>query len=113
MRVKGPGGFVGRAPTLPSHLVQAFHREALKRAHDRIRTAVPEAVKGLLAIANDPDAKDSDRIKAYSILMDRGMGRVPETIRVEAADTWGDLLDSAMGAVDRDLVPDSPEGMGS
>jgi hypothetical protein len=77
------GSFGGRRRAVPSHLAQQMQREGIRRATELFRISAPAAVDGLLKIAEDPDAKDSDRIKAYSIIMDRGLGRVPETVRIE------------------------------
>lgn len=113
MRVRSADGtFNGPGKQrLPSHLAQQFLNEAMRRANDKIRTAVPEAVKILVEIAKDPDAKHADRLKAISMLMDRGMGRVPETVRIESGDhPWEALLTDAVG-VDRDVADTSGEAI--
>lgn len=106
MRVRGAdGGFTGRRPALPSHIAAAMQAESLKRAVDLFREAAPKAVKGLIEIANDPDVKPADRIRAYQLVMERSLGKVPDTVRVEAADSWGSLIADAMGSpVDRDAM---------
>lgn len=106
MAVRGAdGGFAGKRRAVPSHLAQQFRNEAIKRAVDRFRMAAPDAVRGLLDIAADPEAKHSDRIKAYSIILDRSLGRTPETIRVVGESEWDALGRDLAGLdVDRDLV---------
>jgi hypothetical protein len=93
---------------LPSHLAQAFHSEAIKRANDRIRTAAPEAVKALLEIGTNPDVKDSDRLKALMYVIDRGLGKTPEVVRIEGESGFDKMLADAVG-LDRDLPVDARE----
>lgn len=111
MRVKNRKGgtFSGAARPIPPRLVVEFQREALKRAQDKIRTATPEAVKTIMDIANDPEVKESDRLKAAMYLIDRGLGKAPETLRLEGADTWGSMLREAFGAVDREGIAGADE----
>ncbi len=100
MRVRGRDGtFSGRRPAIPSHLAQEWQAEGIRRATDMFRTAAPLAVKRLLEIASDPDTKDSDAVRALQIVLDRGLGKVPETIRVQGQSPFDALLD---GAVDLD-----------
>ena len=115
MRPRGAdGGFTGRGRKMPSHLAQQFQQEAIKRAQDRFRNAAPEAVKALIEIGTDPDVREGDRIRALMYVVDRALGKTPETIRVEGADRWSSLLDAAggVGDVDRDLA-DLADGTGS
>lgn len=103
MRVRGKGKtFSGRAPAIPSHLAQEFHKEAIRRAKQRITQATPEVTKALLDIANDPDVKDSDRIKVLMYLMDRQLGKTPETIQVQGESDFDAMLRKAVG-LDRDM----------
>lgn len=107
MRVKAKDGSFAGTPrrSMPSHLAQGFHREAIKRANDKIRTAAPEAVQALLDIGRDPDVKESDRVRALTYIIDRGMGKVPETINVQKADEWSATMDEAFKqGIDRDKV---------
>lgn len=108
MRVKGKDGVVNKGRKMPSHLAQQFRNEAIKRAVDRFRLAAPEAVKGLLEIANDPDAKPADRIKAYAIILDRSLGRTPQEVRISSESDWDALgRDLAGLGLDRDVVADA------
>jgi hypothetical protein len=105
-RVRGAdGGFAGRRRAMPSHLVQQFQAEAVRRATNMFREAAPTAVKRLLEIAGDPDTKDSDAIRALSLVLERSLGKVPDTIRVETQDDWGRLIEDALGRgnIDRSM----------
>jgi hypothetical protein len=101
------GTFVGRRPQLPSHLAQQMRAESVRRANDMLRTAGPKAVKRLLEIAEDPDTKDTDAIRALALVMERALGKVPDKVIVEGVDRWGQTLNDVTDvAVDRDLEPD-------
>jgi hypothetical protein len=43
-------------------------------------------VQGLLEIAQNPKARDRDRIAAASVLLDRGWGKAPAYAAIEGAD---------------------------
>ena len=105
MRVRGAdGGFAGRRPNLPTHIAQAMTNEAIRRAQEKFRNAAPRAVEQLIEIANDPDVKPGDRIRALTLVLERSLGKVPDTVRVEAADAWGKMLrEASPDQIDRSL----------
>lgn len=110
-RVHGRGGaFSGPAPRLPSHLAQAFTQEAIRRAKGKIVQSMPEVTKTLLEIAHDPEVKVSDRVKVLMYLADRGLGKAPETIRVEADSDFDRLLREVDLARDMVGEPGGPSG---
>lgn len=93
MRVRGKdGGFSGKARAIPSHLINQFVSEQLRRANDRMRKALPDTVDVLVAIMKDPEAKHSDQIRAAQLLQDRILGKAPETVRIESANEWDSLF---------------------
>lgn len=101
MRVRGKdGGFSGKGRSMPSSIAQAFHQEAIKRANDRIRTAAPEAVQALLDIGRNPDVKEGDRVRALMYVVDRALGKTPETVNIKSDDPWATTL--AAGGTIRD-----------
>lgn len=106
MKVKGKDGtFNGPGRAVPSHLAQAMQKEGIKRATEMFRTAAPRAVKRLLEIADDPDTKDADAIRALDIVMNRGLGKMPETVLIEERSKFEDNQSSVFG-VDRESVED-------
>jgi hypothetical protein len=110
MQVRGrDGGFAGRKRSVPSHLAQKMKDEAIRRAQEQFRLFAPKAVKRLLEIADDPDTKPADAIRALDIALNRGLGKTPETVKI-IQDRWGDMLDdvSAMD-VDRDMADATQE----
>lgn len=115
MRVKGKDGtFAGKRPKIPSHLAEEFQKEHLRRVMAKFRDGAKDAVEMLNKVVADDDEKTSDRLKAADMLLNRVFGRAPETIRVEAADKFHDVIASTVG-VDRN-IPDDPseitEGLG-
>lgn len=106
MRVRGKGGeFSGRAPAIPSHLAREFRNEGIRRATEMFHTAAPKAVKRLLDIADDPDTKDADAIRALDIVLNRGLGKTPEVIRVEASNEFERVAEAII--IDRGLASDA------
>jgi plasmid stability protein len=109
MQVRAADGTFGgkRRNSIPSHLAQQMRAESVRRANDMLRTAGPKAVKRLLEIAEDPDTKDTDAIRALALVMERALGKVPDKVIVEGVDRWGQTLNDVTDvAVDRDLEPD-------
>lgn len=106
MRVRGKGGeFSGRAPAVPSHLARAFRAEGIRRAEAQFNTYAPKAVKRLLEIADDPDTKDADAIRALDIILNRGLGRTPEVIHVQTSGF--DDVSSKVVDIDRSMVAEA------
>lgn len=101
------GGFAGKRRTIPSHIAQQFHSEAIRRSNDRLRSAAPEAVQALIDIGKNPAVKESDRVRALMYVVDRALGKTPETMVVKAEDRFADLLGDAI-VEDRDLGDMSP-----
>lgn len=112
-RVHGKGKmFHGEAPRMPSHLISAFHQEQIKRAKAILTKDLQKAAAALGKIINDPEAKDGDIIKAASLLLDRGLGKTPETVNIKAVDPWADLLGAGAQVADaRDLSSLAAEAM--
>ncbi|MBO7668987.1 MAG: hypothetical protein J6S60_00220 [Oscillospiraceae bacterium] len=61
----------GGRKALPEDLKMAF------------RAACPDALRVLVEIVNKEEAKDSDRIRAAEIILDRGYGKPVQAIRAE------------------------------
>lgn len=108
MQVKGKdGAFNGKGRAVPSHLAQQMQREGIKRATEMFRVAAPRAVKRLLEIADDPDAKDSDAIAALRLVLERGLGKQPETVVIAEQSKWDEAQEGAFRqGVDREALGD-------
>ena len=99
-------GFTGNRRALPSHLAQQFQSEAIKRANDQFRIFMPDAVRRLIEIAEDPDVKPEVQVRALQLAMERGLGKTPETIRIEGANVFDTVTMEALG-MDRELAGES------
>ena len=82
-----PGHAPGRGrPKVPEELKRAF------------QVASEDAKRVLIEIANNPKAKDSDRIRAAEVILDRGYGKPVQAVDVDGSLTApvmiiGDVLD--------------------
>ena len=63
----------GGRKALPDDLKQAF------------REACPDALKTLVRIVNNEGAKDSDRIRAAEVILDRGYGKPVQAVDLDAS----------------------------
>lgn len=118
MRPRGAdGGFGGGKRPIPSHIAQQMRNEMIRRAQHTLLTSVGDAAKAMQTIVNDPDAKDADKIRAGTTIMDRVLGKPDQTVRIESESEWDKAVRKAF-AVDRDLDDliressdaDAPEG---
>ena len=69
--IKGNTG--GGRAKLPEELKEAF------------RAAAPQALRVLVQIVNDSDARESDRIRAAEVILDRGYGKPVQAVDVDAS----------------------------
>lgn len=67
---KGNSG--GGRPKVPEEIREAF------------QAACPEALDVLVAIMRDGHAKDNDRIRAAEVILERGYGKAPQSIDLDA-----------------------------
>lgn len=86
-----PGNKSGGRPKMPEELKEAFKK------------ASPKALKVLKSIMADPEAKDADRIRAAEAILDRGYGKPPVAVQVEAED-------SGLGVVVLPAIQDDDTG---
>ena len=63
----------GGRKKMPEDLKQAF------------RAACPDALRVLVEIVNKLDAKDSDRIRAAEVILDRGYGKPVQAVDLDGA----------------------------
>jgi len=69
---KGQSGNPGGRPKVPEEIKEAF------------RAAGPNACECLCKIIADPAAKDSDKIRAAEVILDRGFGKPTQSVDLEA-----------------------------
>lgn len=66
------GNFSGKKPNIvPQVVIDELHRRKFVEAIDLMKTMMPEALGVLRGIMNSAVAKDSDRIKAAEIIIER------------------------------------------
>ena len=68
-----PGNRSGGRPKMPEDLKKAF------------KEACPDALRVLVKIVNDEDAKHGDRIRAAEVILDRGYGKPVQAVDLDAA----------------------------
>ena len=73
--VKGNTG--GGRPKVPEELREAFQR------------VCPDALDVLVSIMLNEGAKDNDRIRAAEVILERGYGKAPQSIGLDADGTGG------------------------
>ncbi len=100
------------------------HREAvavtLRNAQKLLNESTLDAVRLLGDVVRNPCAKDSDRIKAANIILDRVLGKTPEHITVDVHEppwamairdmyrTQGPLQVGPGDVIDAEVVEDDP-----
>lgn len=104
MRVRNADGtFGGKRRHLPSHIYQQFQQEQLRRFHSKLRKGLDKVPEVIVDILLDPDANNSDRLKAAQMLQDRVLGKSPETVRIEGVSGFDKMLSDAIGIDRADL----------
>jgi len=77
------GKFTGRDPlVVPTDCYREMMRRQLRKAQMLLGEHLEEAVTALTDIIKHSRAEDKDKIKAAQLLIDRVMGKNPETIEV-------------------------------
>jgi hypothetical protein len=94
-------GVFTRGRAVPSHLISQFDAEHLTRLKDGIRKGATRAETVLYDMLDDPDVEPKDRINIAKYLLDRYMGKTPETVHIKS-DDWAGVIGEAV-EVERDL----------
>lgn len=99
------GSFRGRPPAIvPKVLHDELVRRTLENAQNILVDNIQDACTALTEIVKDPDANDSDRLKAIDMIMNRVMGKAPEKVEITAEiKPWEQALESG---ILRDVDPD-------
>lgn len=97
---RGSDGKFRRPPTV---VAKAVHDELVRRrmsaAYDLLRTNTYDAVEVLISIAKDTDADAAIRVKAAELILDRTLGKAPQTISLDVrsdGDPWQQLVQAAV-----------------
>ncbi len=75
------GGFTGRPPAVfPRALHDAMRLEFQRRINEKFQAAVDIAYVTLIDVATSPRSAADARVKAAALLMERGLGKVPDKV---------------------------------
>ena len=91
---------------LPSGFLRAVDSEVLNRGAITYKTAYPKVVKTLVRIAEYGE-KDSDRLNAIRMILERVEGKIPERVVVSGAgavETTEDIIVGVVAEVDNTQV---------
>lgn len=105
------GSFDGPWPKFTGKQQADIRRELLRRGQSKMDEAYLLAIKVLADVAKHGE-KDSDRVKAADLLMQRTAGKVPERVEIKSSDPWQDILDEIMDdeVLQRMTEPAAAEG---
>lgn len=92
------GEFGGGSPAWPRKLEQARTNELLRRGQDIATSSVPLVMKALedIVFGKDPFASTADRIRAATIMIERGAGKVADHVVHHSATPWDDILEGVI-----------------
>lgn len=83
------GTRVGRPPIVVPRVVhEELARRTLQGAQEHLRKNLEGVVQVLTAIASSDAVEPKDRLRAIAMVMDRVMGKVPDTINVRPDMPW-------------------------
>lgn len=83
--------------TMPREMLQAFAEQVYERATLELRSGVRDAARLIVQLINDPTVEDALRLKAAETLLDRTMGKAPQTIRLEHQAPWEAIFEAIGG----------------
>lgn len=99
------GRWTGRPPTVvPKAIHDELVKRTLKEAGEKLRSNLVEAITSLTEIAKDPDAPETARIQAASIIMDRVMGKAVDRVEITAEMPWMEALTEGIVATEEDFL---------
>jgi hypothetical protein len=99
------GGFAGRPPSyVPRQFHDACVRELLGRGRVLYKENYVKAIQAMTEIASSKSAKEADRIKAATFVIERLEGKVPDKLEISAADPWQQIISGIVSEVDEDAI---------
>lgn len=83
------GTYSGRPPkVVPKSIHDELVKRTLNNAQEHMRKNLEGVVEVLVNIASGPGIEPKDRLKAISMIMDRVMGKVPDTVNLRPDMPW-------------------------
>lgn len=82
------GTWEGAPPKIvPKALHDELVRRTMSKAHELLRSNLVAATEVLIGLANGKDVDDGVRLRAVTLIMDRVLGKTPETVNVSVQKT--------------------------
>lgn len=104
------GGFMGRPPSfVPRQFHDACIRELLGRGRVLYKESYIKAITAMAEIATSKTAKESDRIKAATFVVERIEGKVPDRLEVSASDPWQQVISGIIAEVEDDQIANAQQ----
>lgn len=99
------GTFQGRPPSfVPRQFHDACVRELLGRGRVLYKENYVKAIQAMTEIASSKTAKESDRIKAATFVIERLEGKVPDRLEISAADPWETIISGIVSEADPEAI---------
>lgn len=103
-RLSKNGNYTGRPPVVvPKKVHDELVKRTLSNAQEHMRQNLEGVVQVLTAIASNEDVPPKDRLKAIDMIMNRVMGKVPDTVNLRPDMPWVQAITD--GIVPRSDVP--------
>lgn len=90
---RGKNGRIFKPKTITREMVQAFTKATYERALDKLTANALEAVKTLTTIMMDDQVDANVRIKAATEVLDRTLGKAPQTVQLVGSAPWEELFE--------------------
>lgn len=104
------GEFRGRPP---SFVPRAFHdacvRELLGRGRMLYKENYLKAIQAMTEIATSPVAKEADRIKAATFVVERIEGKVPDKLEIGVVDPWQQIISGIIAEADPEAIANAQD----
>lgn len=111
-RMDKAGGWSGRPPAVvPKRVHDELVKRTLQSAQDHLRNNLEGVVEVLVDLALNENVEPKDRIRAINMVMDRVMGKVPDTVNLRPDMPWVNaitdgIVPTANGSIDTTLDDD-------
>jgi hypothetical protein len=102
------GRWVGRPPKV---VPKKIHDELVKRTLDDARRLFNDnllaAVQVLIEIVENPDTDTRERLKGIQMIVDRAMGKAPETVKLNVDAPWVGAINAGIVSIGETIDADS------
>lgn len=98
------GDMRGTPPRLTVAQERALKAEWHKRMMKGLEAATNSALNRLATIATSPEYEPRDALRAIEMLTNRSLGKVAETLNIQAGANWDEAMDTAQVDVSREDI---------